>query len=474
MGINLLAQKVDKPKYPSLAETVTMGENVRGAQARNLLAEKRLSTYDEDREFSKEMQEADKMFKVMNAISKVPSKEGKKALWNQVYPGQEMPDTSEGQYSAIVGGKLLTVNGDPAQVEQFSNFLANHGAKLTEDNLPGVFNAANKAGLKVGFKDWDKKTGFTLSPGQTRFGPDGKPLARVGATTKKDQIQTPIYRKNPETGEYEEKVGWMTKGEDYIPPEGWRTSPFSEMEKAGFGPEEIDRLAEGVKDGTIDINSIRNTMGKPIQAMVMANVLRTEPDFNFRTIGVATKAIQGAMNNIVKQGAAMGPVVKNMGKQVERVDVVIDLLKRTDAKLLNMPVRAALEKIKGSANEQIVRAYLFEISSEVAKLSTGSTGSVREVSVQAAEKWDKVHDSSLPILELRKVLEESVHMGNMRMESQKEEIFELENSLTTLNQRINKSKGGGGTKTIKTQAEYDALPDGSTYIYEGEEFTKGQ
>ena len=119
----------------------------------------------------------------------------------------------------------------------------------------------------------------------------------------------------------------------------------------------------------------------------------------------------------------MGSFVRNMDQQISRVKKIgDDLVNRVGTRALDLPLRELKTRFKGSGNEAILEAYTLEISNEIGKLSTGSSASIRELSVDAQERWAKIHDPNLSLGELIKVLDETKHMGAMRMEGAKDEI----------------------------------------------------
>jgi hypothetical protein len=140
-------------------------------------------------------------------------------------------------------------------------------------------------------------------------------------------------------------------------------------------------------------------------------------------------ALSGSLKNQVKVRGQIGAFVKNLDWQIKRLDQRLDGLKRTDARILNLPISKALMEIKGSANESILRMYLTDISNDIAKLSTGSSASIAELSMSAQERWNKIHDPNLPISELRKLLEETKAAGHGRMQTTDQQIEETKREL---------------------------------------------
>ena len=134
-------------------------------------------------------------------------------------------------------------------------------------------------------------------------------------------------------------------------------------------------------------------------------------------------ALSKSLANQQKIYNMMGSFVRNMDQQISRVKKVgDDLVNRVGTRALDLPLRELKTRFKGSGNEAILEAYTLEISNEIGKLSTGSAASIRELSVDAQERWAKIHDPNLSLSELIKVLDETQHMGAMRMEGAKNEI----------------------------------------------------
>lgn len=130
-----------------------------------------------------------------------------------------------------------------------------------------------------------------------------------------------------------------------------------------------------------------------------------------------------SLANQQKIRGMMGGFVRNMDKQIDRVERIhTDIAKRVGVRALDMPIRELRKRFMGSGNEAILEAYMVEISNEIGKLSTGSAASIRELSVDAQERWAKIHDPNLSFNELIKILKETKHMGKLRLQGADEEI----------------------------------------------------
>lgn len=142
-----------------------------------------------------------------------------------------------------------------------------------------------------------------------------------------------------------------------------------------------------------------------------------EAAFSMLTKQSDTKSIQGSLNFLEKQTAAMGSFVTNLGLQIDKVGELSKDLKTFDVRILNMPLRLARGKIAGSALQAKYDMYLAEIESEIGKLSTGSSASIAELSASAQEKWANIHDKNLSVKDMLSLLEETKHAANMRLQS---------------------------------------------------------
>jgi hypothetical protein len=127
--------------------------------------------------------------------------------------------------------------------------------------------------------------------------------------------------------------------------------------------------------------------------------------------------------------AAMESYVINMKAQVKRLNEVLSDIEKTGYRATNVPLRKLIMTLHGDARYSTQAMYLSEISSEIAKLASGASESVSELSMAAQAKWDKIHDPDLPIPEMRKLLNETSHAGDLRLNSKKQVIQRLEKEL---------------------------------------------
>jgi len=134
------------------------------------------------------------------------------------------------------------------------------------------------------------------------------------------------------------------------------------------------------------------------------------------------KALGASLKNQQKVKGMMSSFVRNMDFQVDKLKKYVPELERTDARLLNVPLRQAKMMIKGSAEESILSMYLTDISNDAAKLSTGSSASIAELSQSAQDRWNKIHDPNLSIKDLLTLVQETQDAAHGRLRSAEEEI----------------------------------------------------
>jgi hypothetical protein len=117
--------------------------------------------------------------------------------------------------------------------------------------------------------------------------------------------------------------------------------------------------------------------------------------------------------------------VKNMNSQLKEIKALLDKnVSRLGVRGADAVKRWGLTTLIGSSEEQKVSMILLDLSNEAGKLSSGSQQSVRQLSDSAADHWNKIHDPNLSIEDLKKVIDETGALANMRLDSlksQKEE-----------------------------------------------------
>lgn len=141
------------------------------------------------------------------------------------------------------------------------------------------------------------------------------------------------------------------------------------------------------------------------------------------------KSMDMSTRNLRKQYDSMNGFVRNLDKQIDEVEAAFKKLPRTSLKLANMPIVKLRTLATGSGDEAAIASYLLEISNEAGKLSTSSTASVRELSKEGQDRWNKIHDPSLSFADLRKVLRATRQQANIRLESQREAMQMVKDEL---------------------------------------------
>ena len=182
----------------------------------------------------------------------------------------------------------------------------------------------------------------------------------------------------------------------------------------------VDEIAETIIDGRETIENVPNPFGVPLRAIVRDKVLEKDPKLNFILPRTVVRAIDTSLKAQEKQRGLMGSFVRNINKQVSRVDEIAQEISRWGVRALDLPKRELITRLKGSGREKVLEAYLTEISAEIGKLSTGSSASIRELSTEGQARWNKIHDPNLSFKELKIILEERRDMAEMRLSSTNE------------------------------------------------------
>jgi hypothetical protein len=187
----------------------------------------------------------------------------------------------------------------------------------------------------------------------------------------------------------------------------------------GLTVEENAALTRAVEENRLNPDRINSRTAK-----VYAQMELKTPGMSFAgkaaDIGAGTKSLA----NQTKVRDMMGSFVRNMDTQAERLRVIAGDVQRYDSRLLNVPLVKWRTMVAGSPMESKVDMYVSEISAEIAKLSTGSSASVAELTQSAREKWDKIHDKNLSMKDLLDLIGEVQHAGKIRMDSANAQIEE--------------------------------------------------
>jgi hypothetical protein len=136
-----------------------------------------------------------------------------------------------------------------------------------------------------------------------------------------------------------------------------------------------------------------------------------------------------------KNRGMMGSFVGNINKQLGKIEEISrDVVNRVGIRALDLPLRELNTRFVGSGSENVFKAYLKEISTEIAKLSQGSAASVQQLPEENRKEWDRIHDPNLSFNELKKVLEGTRDMANMRLQSVDEELSRTINEMEGVTQ----------------------------------------
>jgi len=196
---------------------------------------------------------------------------------------------------------------------------------------------------------------------------------------------------------------------------------------------DVDATSDAIITGRETLDGVKNTFGVAVIELVRRAVLKKDPSYNFLRPRIKVKAIQSTLSKQYAQRGAMGSFVKNLNKQLEKVESRMkDIQSRVGVRALDLPWRELRTRFVGSGHENVLAGYMKEISAEISKLSQGSTASVAQLSDTQQKEWDKIHDPSLSLKELLIVLDGTREMANMRLESTDEEIVETEKMLDNI------------------------------------------
>lgn len=188
---------------------------------------------------------------------------------------------------------------------------------------------------------------------------------------------------------------------------------------------DVEGTARAIVTGRETIENVKNTFGLPVQEAVRKKVLALDPNFNFLQPRVTLVGVRSSIQQQQKNRGMMGSFVGNIGKQVQRIsEIYSDIVSRVGIRALDLPKREMMRSIVGSGNENVIQAYMKEISAEIAKLSQGSAASIAQLPESNRQEWERIHDPNLSLRELLKILNETNEMANMRLQSVDEEIEE--------------------------------------------------
>jgi hypothetical protein len=161
-----------------------------------------------------------------------------------------------------------------------------------------------------------------------------------------------------------------------------------------------------------------------------------EKDLDAPKVGRIRNQYKGLAQSLAQQEktyGAMVPYVENLNEQINRVkELYNEGIQRVGIKAIDMPVRELRKKVIGSGLESSLDLFMTEISNEAARLSAGSALSIRELSEGAQKKWSKIHDESLSLKEMQKILNETRKVGDYRINSTMNGIVKTQARLDNL------------------------------------------
>ena len=144
----------------------------------------------------------------------------------------------------------------------------------------------------------------------------------------------------------------------------------------------------------------------------------------------AKKKAEGAsIAQQVKSLGAVRPFIINLQSQNARIQELSKEATRLGYRIGNVGLREAIKKLKGSGLEARLEMLSTEISTEAAKIASGSQASVAQLPEGARKKWQDVHDLNLPISELIPLFNETVNLAEMREDAMKKGIGLTEGEL---------------------------------------------
>jgi len=231
------------------------------------------------------------------------------------------------------------------------------------------------------------------------------------------------------------------------------------------GVMDIDGTAKAILDGRETIDNVRNTFGVPIQERVRKEVLKVEPDFNFNQPRAVANSLKSSLLQQQKNRGMMGSFVKNINGQVDRLEQISkDIVTRIGVRALDLSKRELLTRVIGSGNEQVMNAYMKEISAEISKLSSGSAASIAQLPEANRKEWEKIHDPNLSMRELLIVLNGTREMANIRLESVDDEINETIDQFTNIRTRRNETSTNKNKAPKKTEKPSNVKLDADSLI----------
>jgi hypothetical protein len=121
------------------------------------------------------------------------------------------------------------------------------------------------------------------------------------------------------------------------------------------------------------------------------------------------QADSSALRDLTKRGEMIKSFVVRIDANTKVVEDLLNKYTRSDSRLVNYPM-SKLDTVMGSGDLASLKLGLFSLSREVAKVESNSVG-IAEVSVEAQKIMDAIHDPTLPVKEMMKVLKTGMTLG---------------------------------------------------------------
>jgi len=386
---------------------LTTAANLRSASQQNYLNQLKIQDYEKNKEYQKGVELFDKKIKFLNAVKDFDNAGD---LYEQQF-GEKLDITKKGE-------DVVYDFGDGPKIKLNSKDMAEMIEATAKDHSWWT-DPAKKARTEK----WVLSRG-----GSIEYNKPDKEKDDIKITDQEIDAIALGIKKDPR---YTQNQAQLLRDERLKTKKEIAVATASGKVEGVIPTEDADRNADLVIRGLETFDYFKNVFGVSVQEQVRKAILRKDPNYNFLERRASVGALMKSMENQEKQRGMMGSFVSNIEKQIGRVDEMAQKLSRIDVRILDMPMRAARTKLKGSGFEKAYEAYLLEISNEIAKLSTGSSASIRELSTDAQERWAKIHDPNLSLNEMKIILDETKRMASMRLESTDEELKRTAGELKT-------------------------------------------
>lgn len=165
-------------------------------------------------------------------------------------------------------------------------------------------------------------------------------------------------------------------------------------------------------------------------------------------------ALKGSLKIQERAYGMMTGFVTNLSRQVDRLKEITKDVQRYDTRLANVGLVEWRTRVAGTPYENKIAMYVVEISTEIGKIATGSQASVRELSVQTRERWEKIHDPNLSIKDLIDVMEETKHAANIRKDSSLDAIKDTQKRLKDIGEPLSPETAPSGVEDLRKKYNY--------------------